>query len=73
MYHTACKAQFQQLIQSVVLTAEEFRFLTILQLLFRLMQLERTWFYNEYCRRVYIAYSVVGTRDPEVGLTVIHI
>ena len=36
------------------------------------MQLVRTWFYYEYCCRVYLAYSVVGTRDPEVWRTLIH-
>ena len=37
MYHTACKAEFQQLIQSVVLTAHVFNFFS--KLLLRLMHL----------------------------------
>ena len=65
MYHTAPKAEFQHLIQSVVFAADDSHFFTQ-KLLFRLMQLVRTWFYYEYCCRVYLAYSVVGTRDPEV-------
>ena len=63
MHHTARKAEFQQLIQSVVFTADDSHFFTK-KLLFLLMQLVRTWFYYEYCR-VYLAYSGVGTRDLE--------
>ena len=41
-------------------------------MLLRLMQSVRTWFYYEYCGRVYLAYSGVGIRDLEVRLTLIH-
>ena len=64
MYHTARKAEFQQLFQSVVITADDSHFFKR-KLLFRLMQLVRTWFYYTYCC-VYLAYSVVDTRDLKV-------
>ena len=42
------------------------------ELIFRLMQSVRTWFYHAYCCRVYLACSVVGTRDLQAWLTLIH-
>ena len=73
MYHTAPEAEFQQLIQSVVFAAEDSHFLhQNCYFVWCNWYVPGPWFYYEYCCRVYLAYSVVGTRDPEVWLTLIH-